>query len=75
MAKTNLTPLTVTEARDTHGMSARSDEQVQWYCDLDALILRAYALDIPGSAVMAAIEQIALDRLIESSLLSIFDRR
>ena len=60
-------PLTPERFNAEHNTAGTiGDEQVAWYCALDALILRAYELDIPGDAVVEALQQIAMDRMIET---------
>jgi hypothetical protein len=69
MTDTTFTPtaLTVAAFREAHPFAVdRTDEQVQWYCDLDALVVRAFKLDIPAEAVISALDQIASDRLAET---------
>lgn len=62
---TALVPLTVALFRKDHPDTRRSDAQIQWYCDLDALVLRAYEIGVPGEQITRALQGIAETRLGE----------
>jgi hypothetical protein len=60
------TPLTVASFREAHPDTQRSDAQISWYCDLDALILELYRLEIPVEHVIGALANITEDRWREA---------